>query len=125
MIKNLLIGIGILAAVFLLLPYLPIGSRNEAGPLDIAAPRAPFPCESDHSIECTWAQYQQIAEEDCAKDHAQGRQCEIVTNGQPPHAVRIPSDSELAEMGRKFDDATRRLCGDLANAGYGCHVSHD
>lgn len=125
MVKNLLIGIGILAVAFLLFPHLPAGSRTGAEPHGDGASRAPFPCESDHSIQCTWGQYQQIAEENCAKDRTQGRQCEIVTNGQPPHAVRIPSESELAEMGRKFDEATRRLCSDLANAGYGCHVSHD
>lgn len=123
MIKNLLIGIGIIAAVLLLLPHLPITSRH--GPDGPGSSRDTFPCELDHSVECTWVQYQQIAEEDCARDRAQGGRCEIVTNGQRPHSLHIPSDSELAEMGRKFDDATRHLCDNLANAGYGCHVSHN
>lgn len=124
-IKNLLIGIGVIAAVLFLLPHLPMASRHDAGSDGHGSSRGPFPCELDHSVECTWGQYQQIAEEDCARDRAQGGRCEIVTDRQRPHALHIPSDSELAEMGRKFDDATRRLCDNLANAGYGCHVSHN
>ena len=123
--KNLLIGIGIIAAVLLLLPHLPMTSQHGTRSDGHGSSRSPFSCELDHSVECTWGQYQQIAEEDCARDRAQGGRCEIVTGSQRPHALHIPSDSELAEMGRKFDDATRRLCDDFANAGYGCHVSHD
>ena len=125
MVKNLLIAIGIIAAAVLLMPNLPMTSRNDDESHDHRMSRDPFPCESDHSIDCTWEQYQQIAEENCVRERAQSRQCVIVTNGQRPHAVRIPSDSEFAEMGQRFDDATRRLCSDLAHAGYGCHTSHD
>jgi hypothetical protein len=125
MIKNLLIGIGIIAAVLLLLPHLSIMSRHDTGSDGPGSSRDTFPCELDHSVECTREQYRQITEEDCARDRAQGGGCEIVTDGQRPHALHIPSDSELAEMGRKFDDATRRLCDNLANDGYGCHVSHN
>jgi hypothetical protein len=125
MIKNLLIAIGIIAAAVLLMPNLPMASRHDSESPGHQMSRAPFPCESDHLIDCTWDPYQQIAEENCARDRAQSRQCVVVTNGERPHAVRIPSDSELAEMGQRFDDATRRLCSDLANAGYGCHTNHD
>lgn len=123
--KELLIAIGIVAALVLLLPHLMLTSPHDAGSDGHASARGPFPCELDHSVECTWAQYQQMAEEDCVKDRARGGQCEIVTNGQRPRAVHIPSDRELAEMGHKFDDATRHLCDNLANAGYECHVSHN
>lgn len=123
--KEFLIAIGIIAAVVLLAPHLLLASPHDAGPDGHVSSRNPFPCEVDHSAECTWGQYQQIAEEDCARYRAQGGRCEIVTNGQRPRAVHIPSDSELSEMGHKFDDATRRLCDDLADAGYGCHVSHN
>ena len=123
--KEFLIAIGIIAAVVLLAPHLPLASPHDAGPDGHVSSRNPFPCEVDHSAECTWGQYQQIAEEECARDRAQGGRCEIVTNGQRPRAVHIPSDGELSEMGDKFDDSTRRLCNDLADAGYGCHVSHN
>src|SRR5690348_4246394 len=113
--KELLIAIGIVAALVFLLPHLTLTSPHDAGSDGHASARGPFPCELDHSVECTWAQYQQMAEEDCAKDRARGGQCEIVTNGQRPRAVHIPSDRELAEMGHRFDDATRHLCDNLAN----------
>jgi hypothetical protein len=124
-VKNVLIAIGIIAAALLLLPRGQMTSPHDAGPNGQATSRAPFPCELDHSIECTWEQYQQIANENCAKDRAQGGRCDIVTNSQSPHAVHIPSESDRAEMGRKLDDTARRLCDNLANAGYGCHVSRN
>jgi hypothetical protein len=123
--KEFLIAIGIIAAVVLFVPHLSLTPPHDAGPDGHVSSRSPFPCEVDHSVVCTWGQYQQIAEEDCARDRAQGGRCEIVSNGQRPRAVHIPSDGELTEMSHKFDDATRRLCDDLANAGYGCHVSHN
>jgi hypothetical protein len=124
MIKNLLISIGIIAAAVLLWPYLPMASPHHAAPHGQTSSRGPFPCELNHSVECTREQYQQMAEESCARHRAEGGQCEIITNGQRPQAVHIPSDSELTEMSRRFDDAARRLCDNLASAGYGCHVSH-
>jgi hypothetical protein len=118
--KDILIAVGIIAVALALTPRSETAAPHDTGTNRVATPRTPFPCESDHSAKCTWEQYRQIAEEDCAKYRAQGRQCEIVTNGQPPHAVRIPSDSERADMRRKIDEGARRLCDNLANAGYDC-----
>jgi hypothetical protein len=120
-IKDILIAVGIIAVALALTPRSETAAPHDAEPNGVATtPRTPYPCESDHSIRCTWGQHQQIAEEDCAKYRAQGGQCEIVTNGRPPHAVRIPSDSERADMHRKIDEGARRLCDNLANAGYDC-----
>ncbi len=119
--KDILIAVGIIAVALALTPRSETATRHDTGTNGVASPRTPFPCESDHSIQCSWEQYRQIAEEDCAKYRAQGGGCEIVTNGEPPHAVRIPSDSERADMRRKIDEGTRRLCDNLANAGYDCN----
>lgn len=122
-IKDILIAVGIIGAAVLLTPHFKTSAPHDTGTNSVTTPRTPYPCESDHSAQCTWEQYRQIAEEDCAKDRAQGGKCEIVTNGQPPHAVHIPSDSERADMRRKIDEGARRLCDNLANAGYECHAS--
>ncbi len=122
-IKDILIAVGIIGAAVLLTPHLKTSAPHDTGTNSVTTPRTPYPCESDHSAQCTWEQYRQIAEEDCAKDRAQGGKCEIVTNGQPPHAVHIPSDSERADMRRKIDEGARRLCDNLANAGYECHAN--
>ena len=120
-IKDILIVVVIIGAALLLAPRSEKAGPHDTGTDSVTTPRAPYSCESDHSARCTWEQYREIAEEDCAKYRAQGGQCEIVTNGQPPHAVRIPSDSERADMRRKIDEGARRLCDNLANAGYECH----
>ncbi len=120
-IKGILIAAGIIVAALLLMPNSKTTSPHETN--SATKPRAPYPCESDRSTQCTWGQYMQIAEEDCAKNRAQGGQCEIVTNGQPPHAVHISSGSERADMRRKIDEGVRRFCDNLANVGYECHTS--
>jgi hypothetical protein len=124
-IKDILVAVVIIGIALLLTPRSERAASHDAGTDSVATSRIPYPCESDHSAQCTWEQYRQIAEEDCAKDRAQGGRCEIVTNGQPPHAVRIPSDSERADMRRKIDEGARRLCDNLANAGYGCRASNN
>lgn len=122
-IKGLLIAAGIIAIAFLLTPNsekdVPHDTRTDSA----TRPRAPYPCESDRSAQCTWEQYRQIAEEDCAKDRAQGGQCEIVTDGRPPHAVHNSSGDERAEMRRKIDEGVRRLCDNLANTAYECRAN--
>jgi hypothetical protein len=120
--KDILIAVGIIAVALALTPRSETATRHDTGTNGVASPRTPFPCESDHSIQCSWEQYRQIAEEDCAKYRAQGGECKIVTDGRPPHAVRIPSDSERADMRRKIDEDARRLCDKLDNAGYECHA---
>ncbi len=120
-IKDLLVAAVIIGIALLLTPRSEKGAPHGTGTDSVATPRKSYHCESDHSAKCTWGQYRQIAEEDCAKYQAQGGGCEIVTNGEPPHAVRIPSDSERADMRRKIDEGTRRLCDNLANAGYDCN----
>ena len=122
-IKGILIAAGIIGVALLLMPNFETAGPHDARPNSVPAPRAPYPCESDRSAPCTWEQYRQIAEEDCAKDRAQGRQCEIVTNDWPPHAVHISSDSERADIRRKFEEGVRRLCDNLANTSYECHTS--
>lgn len=121
-IKDILIAVGIIAVALALTPRSETAAPHDTGPHSVATPRTPYPCESDRSVQCTGEQYQQIAEEDCAKYRAQGGECKIVTDGQPPHAVRIPSDSERAEMRRKIDEGARRLCDNLADAGYECNA---
>lgn len=122
-IKGILIAAGIIAAAFLLMPNSETAVPHDTETNSATKRRAPYPCESDRSAQCTWEQYRQIAEEDCAKDRAQGGQCEIVTDGRPPHAVHISSGSERAEMRRKIDEGVRRLCDNLANTEYKCHAS--
>jgi hypothetical protein len=119
-IKDILIAVGIIAVALALTPRSETDSPHDTGTNSVTTPRTPYPCESDHSDKCTWEQYQQLAEEDCAKYRAEGRRCEIVTNGGPPHAVRIPSHSERADMRQKIDEGARRLCDNFANAGYDC-----
>jgi hypothetical protein len=122
-IKGILIAAGIIAAAFLLMPDSKTARPHDDGTSSVTAPRAPFPCEANHSTSCTWEQYRQIAEEDCAKERAQGGKCEIVTNGRPPHAVRVSSENERTDMRRKIEEGARRLCDNLANAGYECRSS--
>ena len=119
-IKDILIAVGIIVVVLLLTHHSETAAPHDAGTNSVTTPRTPYPCESDHSAQCTWVQYRQIAEEECAKDRAQGGKCEIVTNGQRPRAVHIPSDSERVDMRQKIDEGARRLCDNLANAGYDC-----
>jgi hypothetical protein len=122
-IVDILIAVGVIGAALALTPHSKT-APHDTGTHSVTKPRTPYPCESDHSAQCTWEQYRQIAEEDCAKDRAQGGKCEIVTNGQRPHAAHIPSDSERADMRRKIDEGARRLCDNLANE-YGCHARTD
>ena len=122
-IKGILMAAGIIAAAFLLMPQTETAPPRDTGTNSATAPRAPYPCETDHSTKCTWEQYRRIAEEDCAKYHAQGGQCEIVTDGQPPHAVHISSESEYADIRRRIEEGARRLCDNLANTSYECHAS--
>jgi hypothetical protein len=122
-IKGILVAAGILAVAFLVTPGSKTAAPHDSGPVNIITPRTPYPCESDYSIQCTWREHQQIAEEECARDRAQGRRCEIVTNGQPPHAVHIPSDNDFVDMRRKIDEGVKRLCDDFANAGHECRTS--
>ncbi len=124
-IKDILIAVGIIAVALALTPRSETVPPHDTGTNNVARPRTPYPCESDHLARCTWEQHQQIAEENCAKYRAQGGECEIVTNGQPPHAVRIPSESERADMRRKIDEGARRLCDNLANTGYECPTSNN
>jgi hypothetical protein len=122
-VKGILIAAGIIAAAFLFMPHSETTTPHGPETNSVTTPRTSYPCESDHSAQCTWEQYRQIAEEECAKDRAQGGHCEIVTNGWPPHAVHISSDSEGVDIRRKIDEGARRLCDNLANAGYECHTS--
>ncbi len=119
-IKDILIAAVIIGVALLLTPRSETAEPHGTGTDSVTAPRVPYSCESDQSAQCTWEQYRQIAEEDCAKYRAQGGECKIVTNGQPPHAVRIPSDNERADMRQKFDEGARRLCDNIADAGYEC-----
>jgi hypothetical protein len=119
-IKDILIAVVVIGAAVLLAPRSETAAPHDTGTNSVTTPRAPYPCESDHSAQCTWEQYRQIAEEDCANYRARGGKCEIVTNGQRPRAVHIPSDSERADMRREIDEGGRRLCDTLANAGYEC-----
>ena len=122
-IKDLLVAAVIIGIALLLTPRSEKAAPHDTGTGSVTAPRKPYPCEFDHSAKCTWKQYRQIAEEDCAKYRAQGGECKIVTDGQPPHAVRTPSDSERAHMRRKIDEGARRLCKNLDNGGYECHTN--
>lgn len=124
-VNDILIAVGIIAVALALTPGFGPDGPPDTGPHSVATPRTPYPCESDRSVQCTGEQYQQIAEEDCAKYRAQGGDCKIVTDGRPPHAVRIPSDSERAEMRRKIDEGAKRLCDNLANAGYECDADNN
>jgi hypothetical protein len=119
-IKDILIAVVVIGAAVLLAPRSETAARHGAGTNSVNTSRMPYPCESDHSAQCTWEQYRQIAEEDCAKYRARGEKCEIVTDGQRPRAVRIPSDSERANMRREIDEGARHLCDNLADAGYEC-----
>lgn len=119
-IKDILIAVVVIGAAVLLAPRSETAAPHDTGTNSVTTPRKPYPCESDRSDQCTWEQYRQIAEEECAKDRARGGKCEIVTNGQPPHAVHIPSDSERADMRREIKEGARRLCDNFANAGYEC-----
>lgn len=119
-IKEILIAVVIIGIAVMLAPRSEKAAPHATGTNSVTAPRKPYPCEFDHSAKCTWDQYRQIAEEECAKDRARGGRCEIVTNGKPPHAVHIPSDSERADMRRKIDEDARHLCDNLADAGYEC-----
>ncbi len=121
--RDIMIAVVIIAVVLGLANQSQRGAPHDSGTDRVTTPRTPYPCESDRSAQCTWEQYRQIAEEDCAKHRAQGGRCEIVTNGQPPRAVRIPSDSEEADMRRKIDEGARHLCDNFAKAGYECHTS--
>lgn len=121
-IKNILIAVGIIAVALLFMPHAERGAPPGPGTSRVSMPRAPYPCESDRSVPCTPEQYQQIAEENCVKEHTQGGHCEIVTNGPWPHAVDTPSDGERAELARKIDEGARRFCDNLAHAGYECHA---
>lgn len=122
-IKDILIAAGIIAAIVLLAPQFKGGGGHDTGANSVNAPRAPYPCESDRSAQCTWDQHRRIAEEDCAKYREQGAKCEIVTNGQPPRAIRIPSDGERADMRQKIEEGARRLCDSFAKAGYECNAN--
>jgi hypothetical protein len=123
--RDILIAVGIIAVA------LAITSRSDtAAPYDIGTDgattsRTPYPCESDRSVQCTWQQYRQIAEEDCARERSKGGECEIVTNGHPPRAVRIPSDGEISDMRRRIDEDKRRLCDDFTNAAEECPASRN
>ena len=121
--KDILIAVGIIAVALALTPHSKTSAPHDAGTDSVTTHRTPYPCESDHSAQCTREQYQQIAEEDCAKYRAEGGKCEIITDGQRPRAVRLPSDSERAEMRRKIDEGAKRLCDNLANAGYECDAN--
>lgn len=122
-VKDILIGVGIIAVALALTSNSGKDAPHDTGTNSVTTPRTPYPCKSDHSAQCTWEQYRQIAEEDCAKHRAQGGRCEIVTNGQRPRAVHLPSDSERADMHRKIEEGARHLCDNLANAGYECHTN--
>jgi hypothetical protein len=125
-IKGILIAAGIIAVALLLMPpHSETAAPHDTGTNSVTTPRTPYPCESDHSAQCTWDQYRQLAEEDCAKDRAQGGQCEIVTNDWPPHAVHISSEGERADIRRRIDEGVRRLCDNLAHSGYGCHAGNN
>ena len=124
-IRDILIAVGIIGVVLLLTQHSETAAPRDTGTNSVTTPRTPYPCESDHSVQCTWGQYRQIAEEDCAKDRAQGGKCEIVTNGQRPYAVHTPSDNERADMRRKIDEGARHLCDNLANAGYECRANNN
>ena len=124
-VKDILIAVVVIGAALLLTPQFKTAAPHDTGPHSVATPRKPYPCESDDSVKCTGEQYEQIAEEDCAKYRAQGGECKIVTNGRPPHAVRIPSESERAEMRRKIDEGARHLCDNLADAGYECNADNN
>lgn len=119
-IRDLLIAAGVIAVALALTPRSETAAPHDSGTNGVTTPRAPYLCESDRSAQCTWEQYRQIAEEDCAKERVRGGECEIVTNGQPPHAVRITSDSERSDMRRKIDEGARHLCENVADAGYEC-----
>jgi hypothetical protein len=123
-IKGILLAAGIIVAALLLMPRSETAGSHDGRTHGATAPRAPYPCESDRSAPCTWEQYRQIAEEDCAKDRAHGGQCEVITNVWPPRAIHISSESERADMRQKIDEGVRRLCDNLANAGYECHAGH-
>lgn len=122
-IKGILFAAVIIVIALLVMPHPEKAPPHDAEPNKVIAPRPPYPCESDRSAQCTWEQYRQIAEEDCAKDRAQGGQCEIVTNGQPPHAVHISSESERTDIRQRIEEGVRRLCDNLANTRYECHTS--
>ena len=122
-IRDLLVAAVIIGIALVLTPRSEKAAPHDTGTGSVSTPRKPYPCESDHSAKCTWGQYRKIAEEDCVKYRAQGEECKIVTDGQPPHAVRIPSDSERADMRRKIDESARHLCDNLDNAGYECHTN--
>ena len=122
-IKDLLVAAVIIGIALLLTPRSETAEPRGTGTGSVTTPRTPYPCKSDHSAKCTWGQYRQIAEEDCAKYRTQGGECKIVTDGRPPHAVRIPSDSKRADMRRKIDEGARRLCDNLDNAGDECHAN--
>lgn len=124
-VKEILIAAGVIGVALLLTPNSKTAPPHDSGTNSVTTPRRPYPCESDHSAQCTWEQHWQIAEEDCAKYRAQGGQCKIVTNDNPPHAVRIPSDSERADMRQKADEGARRLCDNLTEAGYECRANHN
>ncbi len=122
-IKEILIAVVIIGAAVMLAPRSEKAAPYDTGTDSVTSPRKPYLCESDRSAQCTWEQYWQIAEEECAKVRARGGRCEIVTNGKPPHAVHIPSDSERADMRRKIDEGARRLCDNLTDAGYECRAN--
>jgi hypothetical protein len=121
-IKDLLVAAVIIGIALVLTPRSEKAAPHDTGTGSITAPRESYPCESGHSAKCSWGQCRQIAEEDCAKYRAQGGECKIVTDGRPPHAVRIPSDSDRADMRRKIDEGVRRLCKNLDNGGYECRT---
>lgn len=122
--KELLIAIGIAAALVLFLPHVPMVSPHDAG-LTVMFRRGALSLRVGPFGRVHMGVISANSRGGLRQDRAQGGQCEIVINGQRPRAVHIPSDSELAEMGHKFDDATRLLCDNLANAGYGFHISHN
>jgi hypothetical protein len=59
-IKNILIAVGIIAVALLFMPHAERGAPPGPGTSRVSTPRAPYPCESDHSAPCTWEQYQWI-----------------------------------------------------------------
>lgn len=124
-IKGILLAAAIIGAALLFMNHSEKAPARDTGTNSVTAPRAPYPCESERSAQCTWEQYRQIAEEDCAKYRARGGECKIVTDGRTPHAVHIPSDNERADMRRKIDEGIRHLCDNLSNAGYECRTNNN
>lgn len=80
-----------------------------------------MPCWDNVAIDCTWEQYQRIAEYNCEDrypDDPGG--CEIRTglddrgNPMPPHAVYLPTPEEEAKWDRAFRDSIEQSCQRIA-----------